>query len=135
MISLLARSLETQPPLGESTHVAGYYIDREGVARAVNYIVQNYYHTIELKQLARVAGMSINRFSKVFRAVEGTTPIDYVINFRLRRAAELIAEQRLTLTQIAQAVGFNSIHHFSNCYKRRLGVPPSLQHSQGRWRR
>jgi AraC-like DNA-binding protein/quercetin dioxygenase-like cupin family protein len=132
MIFLLARHLESKSSRNELTHVAGYRVDREGVARAVNHIVENYYQPIDLKSLAGVAGMSVNRFSKVFRAVEGTTPIDYVIDFRLKRASELIAERRLTLTQIAEAVGFNSIHHFSNCYKRRLGTSPSGQQARGR---
>jgi AraC-like DNA-binding protein len=129
VIVLLARSIETRASRKELTHVAGYRVDREGVARAVNFIVENYYRPIDLSSLASVAGMSVNRFTKVFRAVEGTTPIDYLIDFRLKRATELMAEQRMTLTQIAEAVGFNSIHHFSNCYKRRLGASPSGQRS------
>jgi len=91
LIVLLARSIKTQADGSGPTRVAGYRIDREGVARGMNHIVQNYYQPIDLKLLARVAGMSVNRFSKVFRAIEGTTPINFLIDFRLKRASELIA--------------------------------------------
>ncbi len=132
LIVLLARSIETQADSGGSTRVAGYRIDREGVARGMNHIVQNYYQPIDLKLLARVAGMSVNRFSKVFQAIEGTTPIDFLIDYRLKRASELIATKTLKLTKIAEAVGFGSVHYFSRCYKQRLGVSPSRQrHSLG----
>lgn len=135
MISLLTRAIETRTERRETTHVDGYRVDRDGVGRAVNYIVQNYYHPIYLKSLAGIAGMSVNRFSKIFRAVEGTTPIDYLIDFRLKRATELLAEQQMNLTQIAEAVGFNSVHHFSNCYKQRLGASPSMQQPRGKQNR
>jgi AraC-like DNA-binding protein len=130
-ILLLARALETSAALQQASRVAGYRVDTAGVEKALNFIHQNYFQSIDLKQLAGVAGMSVSRFSKLFSAVVGTTPIDYLIDFRLKRASEMIAEERFTLTQIAAAVGFSSIHHFSRCYKQRLGQPPSFRHGTG----
>jgi transcriptional regulator GlxA family with amidase domain len=40
---------------------------------------------------------------------------------------EMREERNLTLTQIAAAVGFSSLQHFSSCYKQRMGVSPSVQ--------
>ncbi len=125
LIALLARAVEMQRNGRVSDQPAGYRLDAEGVGRAVSYIHENYFRRMDLALLARVAGMSVNRFGKLFRWLEGTTPIDYLIEFRLHRAAELVAERRLTLTQIAAAVGFSSVHHYCHCHKRRFGVSPS----------
>jgi AraC-like DNA-binding protein len=124
-IALLARAVEMQRAGENADLVSGYRVDAEGIARAVSYIHENYFRPMSLGTLARIAGMSVNRFGKLFRGMEETSPIDYLIEFRLRRAAELAAERRLTLTQIASAVGFSSVHHYSHCHKKRFGVPPS----------
>ena len=116
-ILLLARALETSATSQQASRVAGYRVDTAGVEKALNFIHQNYFHPVQLKQLAGIAGTSVSRFSKLFCAVIGTTAIDYLIDFRLKRASEMIAENRFNLTQIATAVGFSSIHHFSRCYK------------------
>lgn len=130
-ILLLARALETSAALQLASRVAGYRIDTAGVEKALNFIHQNYFRPIQLKELADIAGTSVSRFSKLFCAVIGTTPIDYLIDFRLKRASEMIAEKRFKLTQIASAVGFGSIHHFSRCYKQRMGQSPSFGNVAG----
>lgn len=126
LIALLARSVEIHAIL-PATRIAGYRSDPAGVEKAITYIQQNYYQPIDLARLARVSGMSVSRLAKLFRALEGTTPIDYLIDFRLQRASEMMAEGRFKLVQIAEAVGFRSIHYFSRCYKQRRGVPPSSE--------
>jgi AraC-like DNA-binding protein len=125
MIALLARAVERRSDAASQDHAGRYRIDGEAVERALNYMHLNYFHRIDLEVLSKVAGMSVSRLTKVFRALEGTTPIDYLIEYRLKRATQMMEDGRLTLTQIAESVGFNSIHHFSSCYKKRLGVSPS----------
>jgi len=51
--------------------------------------------------------------------------MDYVIDVRLDRAAELLKEGRLTVSQIADRTGFASVHYFSRLFHRRRGVTPT----------
>lgn len=127
LIALLARAAERRAEARPQSHAGRYRIDSEAVERALHYIHENYFQPVDLRTLSEVAGMSVSRLTKVFRALEGTTPIDYLIDYRLKRASQMMEDGSRTLTQIAEAVGFNSIHHFSSCYKKRVGVPPSRQ--------
>ncbi len=65
--------------------------------------------------------MSSRRFSEVFRTVCGRPPMDYVIDVRLDRAAELLREGRLTVSQVADRTGFATVHYFSRVFSRRRG--------------
>ncbi len=122
LVALAARAQMSPPQL---ERVAGYRVETEGISKALNFIHENYFESIELKELARLSGMSVSRFSKLFTIVEGTTPIDYLIGFRLKKATDLITERDLALTQAAVTVGFSSLQHFSHCYKQRFGIAPS----------
>ena len=105
----------------------GYQVDPEAINRAVRYIHQHYVEPIELKTLARVAAMSVSRFGKTFKALKGKRPIEYLVEFRLQRAIEMLKEGRWTISQISEAVGFNSVHYFSRCFRNCFGVAPSAR--------
>ena len=47
----------------------------------------------------------------------------------MQRAIEMLKEDRWTITQIAEAVGFNSVHYFSRCFRDSYGMAPSLRAS------
>jgi AraC family transcriptional regulator len=65
-------------------------------------------------------------FHRVFQALVGSTPADFVRRLRLEKALRLMAGPRApSLTTIALGCGFTSSSDFSRCFKRRFGVPPS----------
>lgn len=55
----------------------------------------------------------------------GQTPSALVRSVRLKKGAELLAREEGTVTEIACAVGFNSLSYFSRCFKAEFGLPPS----------
>src|SRR5262245_54462976 len=74
-------------------------------------------------------------FHRVFQALIGSTPADFVQRLRLEKALGILSHSRPpTLTAIALACGFSSSSDFSRCFKRRFGVPPS-SFDLGAWRR
>jgi AraC family transcriptional regulator len=79
---------------------------------------------ISLKDIAAAAGMSVFHFAKAFRQTTGTTPYGYVTEHRLYRARSLLHEGKLTIGQIARAVGF-SHGRFATVFKRRMRMTPS----------
>jgi len=82
--------------------------------------------TPSLDQLARHVGLSPTHFCRAFKRSVGVPPHRYLIDRRVSRARELMADRRLSLTEIALACGFGSSSQFSTVFKRAVGVPPSV---------
>lgn len=73
-------------------------------------------------------------FHRVFQALVGSTPAEFVKRLRLERALGLMSRRATSLTAIALECGFSSSSDFSRCFRRRYGVPPS-SFDIGAWRR
>jgi len=97
----------------------------EAITRVRRHIHFHFHEPLTVEGLAREEGMSSRRFSEVFRTVCGRPPMDYVIDVRLDRAAELLREGRLTVSQVADRTGFATVHYFSRVFSRRRGTSPS----------
>jgi AraC-like DNA-binding protein len=50
---------------------------------------------------------------------------EYIKNIRLKRAAQLLGEKRITITEVAYAVGFNDLTYFARCFKKQYQKSPS----------
>ena len=68
--------------------------------------------------------MSKRTFLRVFRAATGATPIAYLIGVRIRRAAELLRQGGVTVTEAAMRVGFEDSNYFSRQFRKVMGVTP-----------
>lgn len=75
--------------------------------------------------LAKSAGYSVDHFSRVFKKVTGQRPQECLIEARLARARQLLAETGLTISQIAEALGFRDVFFFSRQFTQRTGRTPS----------
>jgi len=78
-----------------------------------------------LQSLADIAGMSRANFAEQFRTVIGRTPMDFVKEVRMRRAARFLAATDLPVKAIASRVGFDSRSYFSRAFKAYAGVDPA----------
>ena len=78
-----------------------------------------------LEQLARLAHLSPRHLRRLFRQAHGCAPQAYIAARRLARATELLAQRQLTITQVAEALGFADIHSFSRWFARQTGAAPS----------
>ena len=81
-------------------------------------------HTVDSP--ADVAIMSRSVFAERFRQSFGSTPISFLHQIRLRRAAELLGHKsEMSIQHVARSVGFNSRSHFSRAFKERFGMSPA----------
>jgi AraC-like DNA-binding protein len=92
--------------------------------RIREYIEGHLAENIELEMLADIAGLSKWHFARAFKQTVGTPPHFYLIQRRLERAQELLAETNLSLGQIALRSGFSDQSHFSRRFRMFLGVSP-----------
>lgn len=87
-------------------------------------IHERYADPLTLASLAKHAGMSISRFSCVFREALGTSPLEYVTDQRMREARRLLREPGRCVSEVAYAVGFQDSNYFSRAFKQHHGMSP-----------
>ncbi|MGD9124944.1 MAG: AraC family transcriptional regulator, partial [Desulfarculaceae bacterium] len=100
--------------------------DRRQTEFAYRLLVRNIENPPHLKELADAVGMSHPKLNRCFRHVYGATVFECLRNERFLRAREMLEHQGLTVTEAAYAVGYNSISHFSQAYKKHFGTSPSM---------
>lgn len=101
------------------------YSNLEELIRVQNYLNHNNDREVTLDELARFSNISKYYLIRLFKNAFGMSPIQYHQLVRFERAKELIRFTRLPLTEIAERVGFHSIHSFSRAFKNIVGHPPS----------
>ena len=79
---------------------------------------------VSIASLAALCGITPEYFRAIFRAIYQTSPLKYINDLRLSRAAELIASGEYSVTEAARLSGFSDPAHFSRAFKKRYGVPP-----------
>jgi transcriptional regulator GlxA family with amidase domain len=97
--------------------------------RVYEYIEAHLHDSIELAELAAIAGLSIFHFARQFKQSAGVTPHYYLIRSRVERARELLASTDLSLSEIAFATGFSDQSHLTRHFRQMIGVTPG----QFRW--
>ena len=78
-----------------------------------------------VNRLAEETGLSVSRFSVLYRQRFGTSPMDDLIHMRLTNAKKLLLSTGMTLHEIALQCGFQSESYFCRLFKARLGLTPS----------
>ena len=99
-----------------------------------DYIVAHLAERILVADLAREAGLSPNRFAQAFSEHTRLSPHQFVLSFRLDRAAQLLRASNLNLVEVANDCGFANQQHLCNAMRRHLGTTPSRYrrtHKQG----
>lgn len=78
-----------------------------------------------VEQLATDLCMSRMTFYRKIQSATGQKPTEFIRTIRLRRAAELLREGQLSITQVSYETGFSSVSYFSRCFRMMYGVPPT----------
>lgn len=90
-----------------------------------DYMQKNLAASVSLSDLAHYAGVSESTIKSVFRARTGMGAAAYFIRLRIQAAKTYIREGNYNLTQIADLLGYDSIHYFSRQFHRVTGMAPS----------
>jgi transcriptional regulator GlxA family with amidase domain len=93
--------------------------------RVREFIEAHLEENISIQVLASIAGLSMYHFARAFKQSEGMTPHEYVIQCRVQRAKDLLAETDLPLSEIALASGFSDQSHCARRFREHVGVTPS----------
>ncbi|MES1221558.1 MAG: AraC family transcriptional regulator, partial [Bacteroidota bacterium] len=88
------------------------------------FIDENYHQPISLDNISKSACISRYHFHRLFSRIYQKTPHQYLTQKRIRLAQELLKENMLSVTEICNAVGFESSSSFSILFKKETGSSP-----------
>ena len=87
------------------------------VKEAVSFIEQNFQNDISVEDIAAACGLNRSYFGKIFRESIGKTPQEFLISYRMTKAAELLKLTDLSVGDIGNVVGYPNQLHFSRAFK------------------
>jgi AraC-like DNA-binding protein len=94
------------------------------VGAALNCMHKNPAHAWTLEELAREAGTSRSVLAERFRDLVGTSPMQYLTQWRMLLAANLLRRSNAPLARVAEEVGYLTDTAFSRAFRREYGLPP-----------
>ena len=96
---------------------------KQPLLRARDFLHDQFAHSVSLEEIAAIAGLSRFHFLKAFTAQFGLPPHTYQNHLRIERSLPLL-RQGMTLSHVAEMMGFNDQSHFIRHFKRTMGVTP-----------
>ena len=117
-IDSLLRS-STSAPISKGSRLRDFYIKE-----AFSFIEQNFQNDISVEDIASFCGLNRSYFGKIFHECMGKSPQEFLISYRMTKAAELLKLTELSIGDIGNAVGYPNQLHFSRAFKTVYGIPP-----------
>ena len=117
-IDYLSRSSATLR-LSQEGRVRDFYIKE-----ALAYIEQNFQNDITVEGIAASCGLNRSYFGRIFKETLGKSPQEFLMNYRMVKAAELLKLTGFSIGDIANAVGYPNQLHFSRAFKNVYGISP-----------
>ena len=116
-IDALTRSVRDYRPSADK--VKDFYIKE-----ALAFIEHNYMNDISIENIAESSGLNRSYFGKIFKESVGKSPQEFLISYRMIKAAELLRLTHYSVNEIGSAVGYPNQLHFSRAFKSVYGVSP-----------
>ncbi len=114
----LVRS-STSARISKGNNLRDFYLKE-----AFSFIEQNFQNDISVEDIAAFCGLNRSYFGKIFHETMGRTPQEFLISYRMTKAAELLKLTGLSVGDIGNAVGYPNQLHFSRAFKNVYGISP-----------
>ena len=79
----------------------------------------------KIEHLCRAAGMSKSQLYRKLKSIVGQSGNEFIRSIRLKRAAQLLKQGDLKVSEVTYQVGFNDLHYFRDCFKKQYGMSPT----------
>ncbi|GAE25336.1 hypothetical protein JCM9140_1326 [Halalkalibacter wakoensis JCM 9140] len=91
------------------------------IQTALAYINENFSSKITIDKLSELSNLSSSHFCRTFKKYMGTSPYQYILNYRLNQAKNLLVQTNLSVEQISEDCGFYGIGHFIKAFSKSTG--------------
>ncbi len=126
-LDYMTRSSATRVTVNYSNKLSDYYIHE-----AISFIEQNFQNNITIEDIASCCNLNRSYFGKIFRATVGKNPQEFLIHYRMTKAAELLKLTELSINNISNAVGYQNQLHFSRAFKSIYDLSPKQWRSENK---
>ena len=94
------------------------------IQSTVDFIENNYMNEITVEDMALHLNLNRSYFSKIFKSSTHKSPQEFLIQYRINKACELLRNTHTSITQIAHLIGYNNPFHFTRAFKNIMGIAP-----------
>ncbi len=95
------------------------------VKNVINYIQLKYSEPIKIDNIAMALGLNRSYLTRLFKEATGYSLQEYLLTYRMKMAVKLLADESISVNQVAANVGYNDTFTFSKAFKRHFGKSPS----------
>ena len=95
------------------------------VNKAINLMQENILEYLNLNEIASAAGLSVSRFSVLFKEQTGVSPKEYHIGLKIQKACSYLSMTDMPVKEIATELAFDDPYYFSRCFKKRMDISPA----------
>lgn len=95
------------------------------VTTAIDYMQSHYSYPISIQEVANYVGVSRSHLFRAFQQCIGQSPKEYLTSIRLEEACRMLDETNLSVTVIANSLGFDNSLYFSKVFKKAIGCAPT----------
>ena len=122
LLVLVGREFTTNLEGSETQTI--YDRHREAILTAIHYINEHYADNLTVEEVAKVSALSFSYFSHLFKSITLKTFTEYLNDYRISKALQLLKETDKKVLDISYEIGFNSVNHFNRVFKKQIGIPP-----------
>ena len=108
----------------------GKHLKEQRMKSMLNYISQNYALPISINDVAGAADIGKSECFRCFSELLNTTPVEYITNFRLLQASQLLLTTNIKMADICHMTGFNDTSYYSKKFKDQFGMSPKAYRSK-----
>lgn len=124
LILLVRQGMRYDAAVSRQTSIQREY-GRQQVRQVTQYLQQNIRNNLTLGQICKNSAMGRSHLQKLFRRQYQCGVMEYFSMLKMEAAKNMIREGKLNFTQIAEDLGFNSVHYFSRRFKQLIGMTPT----------
>jgi len=100
--------------------------DERFLRKAIEVVEKNISNSdLDIEHFASEVGVSRMQLYRKFNALTNMTVKEFIRSIRLKRAAQLLGEKKMSITEISYAVGFKDLSHFRKCFRSEYGMSAS----------
>ena len=99
--------------------------NRKPIRVAQEYIVSHYSEALKLETVAEIVFLSPAYFSSLFKEETGRSFVNYLTDYRLEKAKDMLRGSRASVQEIASSVGYSDQRYFSKLFRQTVGIKPT----------
>lgn len=117
VLNILSKETDYKFMASEGFHLKDSSKGEDRIQKVINYIGDNYVKDISLEDLADVSYMTTNSFCRYFKSRTGKTAFQFIREFRVNKACQMLINGKKSIAEICYDTGFNSLSSFNRIFK------------------